>query len=127
LGTFELRTAPPPSKHRDRGHDVSYYLTDTGTGTDTTTIVVAGELDASAAPALRAALGRAIEARVSEVIVDLTETTFVDSTAIGALLAASKQVRESEARLEVICTNPNVLGIFEIVGLDQLIPVSGHS
>jgi anti-anti-sigma factor len=77
--------------------------------------------------ALGAALGRTIEARVSGVIVDLTDTTFVDSTAIGALLAASKQVRESEARLEVICTNPNVLGIFEIVGLDQLIPVSGHS
>lgn len=103
---------------------MSYYLTESGVDADTTTIVVGGELDTRAAPALREALERASDAGVTHVIVDLTDTTFIDSTAIGALLWASKQVGEAAGELQVVCTNRNVLGIFEIAGLDHFIRVS---
>jgi anti-sigma B factor antagonist len=98
---------------------MTYYLTETGGSADEVTIILGGELDLRAAPALRDALARAIEARVKHVIADLTDATFVDSTAVGALLAASAQIRDSGARLTLICTNKNVLRTVEIAGLHR--------
>jgi anti-sigma B factor antagonist len=98
---------------------MSYYLTERGAAGDETTIVLGGELDMRAAPALRDALTRAIERRVKDLIVDLTDATFVDSTAIGALMQASARVREAGGRLGLICTNRNVLRTVEIAGLDR--------
>jgi anti-sigma B factor antagonist len=103
---------------------MGYYLTEMGATGEETTIVLGGELDMCAAPALRDALRRAIEARVRHVIVDLTDATFVDSTAIGALLAASREIRESRGRLSLICTNRNVLRTVEIAGLHRHIAVA---
>jgi anti-sigma B factor antagonist len=103
---------------------MGYYLTEMGAAGDEITIVLGGELDMCAAPALRDALKRATKARVKNVIVDLTDATFVDSTAIGALLAASKHARESGGRLRLICANRNVLRTVEIAGLDRHIAIA---
>jgi anti-sigma B factor antagonist len=103
---------------------MSYHLTETGGSGDETTIVLRGELDMRAAPALRDALKRAIGGRVPRVIVDLTDATFLDSTAIGALLVASQQIRDSGGRLRLICANKNVLRTVEIAGLGRHILVA---
>jgi anti-sigma B factor antagonist len=103
---------------------MAYYLTEMGGDGDHTTIVVGGELDLCAAPALRDALTRAIERRTTHVIVDLTDATFADSTAIGALLDASRRIREIRGRLQLICTNKNVLRTVEIAGLERHIAVA---
>jgi anti-sigma B factor antagonist len=101
-----------------------YYLTEPKVIGDTTRIVAGGELDMWAAPALRDALARALEACLPHVVVDLTDATFVDSTTIGTLLAASKHLREAGSRLQLRCTNRNVLRTFEIAGLERHISVS---
>jgi anti-anti-sigma factor len=89
------------------------------------TIVAGGELDMCAAPALRDALDGALEADVRTVVLDLADATFIDSTAIGTLIGASRQLRESGRRLLLShCTNRNILRTFEIVGLEREIPVS---
>jgi anti-sigma B factor antagonist len=98
---------------------MSYYLTERGGSADEVTIVLGGELDLRAAPALRDALRRAVEAGVKHVTVDLTDATFVDSTAIGPLLAASAQIRDAGNRLTLVCTNKNVLRTVEIAGLHR--------
>jgi anti-sigma B factor antagonist len=103
---------------------LGYYLTEMGAAGDQTTIVIGGELDLSAAPALRDALARVMDRPQKDVIVDLTDATFVDSTAIGVLLHASAQIRETRGRLSLICTNRNVLRTVEIAGLERHIAVS---
>jgi anti-sigma B factor antagonist len=103
---------------------MSYYVTEMGTTGDKTTIVVRGELDMYAAPALRDALRRAIESRVGHVVVDLSDATFVDSTSVGVLLEASGQVSAAGDRLHLICTNRNVLRTVEIAGLERHIAVA---
>jgi anti-sigma B factor antagonist len=103
---------------------MGYYLTEMGATGDETTIVLGGELDMCSAPALRDALTRAIEARVKHVIVDLTDATFVDSTAIGALMVATREIRESRGQLSLVCANRNVLRTLEIAGLDRHIAVA---
>jgi anti-sigma B factor antagonist len=102
---------------------MSYYLTEMGGTGDEVTIVLGGELDMCAAPALRDALTRAIDRRAATVIVDLTDATFVDSTGIGALLEASSRLRDIGSRLRLICTNRNVLRTVEIAGLDRHVAI----
>jgi anti-sigma B factor antagonist len=80
-------------------------------------VTVDGELDMSAAPGLRDAIESAIHAGAVTVVVDLNEVTFIDSTAIGVLLAARERLARSGGALEVVCGEPNVVRVLEIVGL----------
>ena len=102
---------------------MGYFLTEMGGCGDEVTIVLGGELDMCAAPALRDALRRATDTRAAKVVVDLTDATFVDSTGIGALLEASARLRETRGRLRLICTNRNVLRTVEIAGLHRHIAI----
>jgi anti-sigma B factor antagonist len=84
-------------------------------------VSVTGYLDFDAAPALKHGLVDCIEAGTGHLVVDLTETGFIDSTAIGVLVGALKRLEESGGSLVVVCTNENVKSIFELVGLDEVI------
>jgi anti-sigma B factor antagonist len=83
-------------------------------------VVVGGELDLNAAPELKAALGDAIDRGATTVVVDLGEVTFIDSTAIGVLLGARERLRLSGGMLELVCVEPNVLRVLEIVGMEAV-------
>jgi anti-sigma B factor antagonist len=84
-------------------------------------VAVSGYVDFDAAPALKHSLVDCIEAGRSQLVVDLAEAGFIDSTAIGVLVGALKRLQESGGSLVVVCTNENVQSIFELVGLDEVI------
>jgi anti-sigma B factor antagonist len=93
---------------------------------DVAVIVAGGELDFAASPQIRERLGERIEAGVRHVIVDLSGATFIDSTAIGALVAMATIVDELDGGLLlVVCPDENrrVLRIFEIAGIESLIAI----
>lgn len=65
-------------------------------------VAVAGEIDMSAAAAFERTLFEAVS--VSEpIILDLTEVTYMDSTAIGAMLAVRRQAELRPGRFAVVC------------------------
>jgi len=94
-------------------------------------ISVAGELDLATAPGLKRALDSAFHTG-GPVVVDLSDTVFLDSTALSVLLDAARRLGSrggendadelgnagAEPRLAIVCTRPNVLRIFEFSGLD---------
>ena len=84
---------------------------DTATGT-TTTLRVAGELDLFTAPELNAALEDVRE----DVVLDLAEVTFVDSTGLAVLIAQRRATRARGILLRVRRPRPNVLRAFEVAG-----------
>ncbi|HEV3377908.1 MAG TPA: STAS domain-containing protein [Thermoleophilaceae bacterium] len=83
-------------------------------------ITVGGECDLNAAPSLSVAVEAAFQRGVDTMVVDLKETTFIDSTAIGVLLAARERLRGSGGRFEVVCGTPNVVRVLEIVGVETV-------
>jgi anti-sigma B factor antagonist len=83
----------------------------------TSVISVEGELDLSTAPRLKWMLVDSIEAGRVQVVIDLSLTTFIDSTAVGVLVAVNRSL-DGGARLALVCTRPNVLKIFELSGID---------
>jgi anti-sigma B factor antagonist len=86
---------------------------------DERTHVVApcGEVDALTAPQLgRRLLGLAEEGKV-HVVVDLSRVTFLDSTGIGVLVNALRQLRKRKGALVLVCPTERILRPFQISGL----------
>ena len=102
---------------------MSYTLGHRALAADTHLIAVGGELDMGAAPDLREAIDRALEDGGLTLVVDLTEATFIDSTGIGVLMAGRQRLRLAGGSLELVCSEPNLLRIFEIVGLDRQLAI----
>lgn len=83
----------------------------------TTVVSVEGDLDLSTAPRLKWMLVDALEHGPRQLVVDLSATTFMDSTALGVLVAVWRRLSSGE-RLTVVCTKHDVLKIFEYAGMD---------
>ena len=85
-------------------------------------VSVEGELDLATAPRLKMALGDVLRARCKQVVVDLSQVSFMDSTALGVLIGANRNL-DVGARMAIVCTHPNVLRIFEFSGLDGTLAI----
>ncbi|HET9105087.1 MAG TPA: STAS domain-containing protein [Solirubrobacteraceae bacterium] len=87
------------------------------------TFRVSGDVDFGVAPELKKRIISRIDAGDRRIVVDLTSTGFVDSTAIGVLVGALKRLRDHGGSLAVVCDNEEVRNIFAVVGLENVIPL----
>ncbi len=78
---------------------------------------VAGELDVYTAPRLREELLAALKQGEVDVVVDLTELEFIDSTGIGVLVAALKRARSMGGDVSLRAAPPAAVKVFELTGL----------
>ena len=83
-------------------------------------VVLEGEIDIYSAPQFKEVLLNGIEGGARRVIVDLSDVTFIDSTALGVLVSGAKRVRPRNGNLDIVCTDENIIRIFEITGLDRI-------
>jgi anti-sigma B factor antagonist len=119
-----LRVGGGPTAARDREVSMSAFtITEQPVGHDVRVIAVSGYVDFDAAPRLKQSIVGCIEAGGSRLVIDLAEAAFIDSTAIGVLVGALKRLNKSGGSLVVVCTVENVQNIFEIVGLEDVIPL----
>lgn len=88
-------------------------------------IALSGELDLYTCPEFKTQLLQVIEGGAKLVVVDLTETTFIDSTALGVLIRGVERLKTQDGRLVVACSDPNIVKIFEVTGLDRIFSVCG--
>ena len=101
----------------------SFYLSDHATEGGARFIRVGGYLDFDVAPQFKKCVVRRIEEGDRLVVIDLSDVGFIDSTAIGVLVGALKRLKEVGGSLGVVCANDNVRNIFEMVGLENVIPL----
>jgi anti-sigma B factor antagonist len=85
-------------------------------------VTVSGELDLYSAPQLSAEL-EAHAASASEVVLDLAGVSFMDSTALGAVLAAARRIRDAGGRLSLVAPVAETRKLLELVGVDRVLPV----
>jgi len=90
-----------------------------------TVVAVRGEVDLATAPALKNRLLELVTGGVTEIVVDLTQTDFLDSTGLGAVVAAYKRVRAHDGHLTLVATAPRVKRVFEITSLNRVVPICG--
>ena len=101
---------------------MSYTVAEHAGVAGTHVVEVEGVLDVKAAPDLKAALEAAIERGTKILIVDLDQVKFIDSSAIGVLLAARERLLRAGGALEVACAERNVVRVLQIVGIETAGP-----
>ncbi|MFL6089002.1 MAG: STAS domain-containing protein [Aeromicrobium sp.] len=85
-----------------------------------TVVEVGGEVDVYTAPRLREAVVSAIDDGSTRLVIDVDKVEFLDSTGVGVMVGALKKVRSSGGTLDIVCTQPRLLKIFDITGLDKV-------
>jgi anti-sigma B factor antagonist len=86
-------------------------------------IALTGEVDLYTAPEFKQQLLEVIGQGGKEIIVDFSDTTFIDSTTLGVLVGGVKRLRPNGGRLSLVCSDRNIAKIFEITGLDKVFPI----
>lgn len=91
---------------------------------DVIVLAAAGDIDYSASPQLREQITDHIDAGKRRLVLDLTQVTFIDSTAIGVLIGAHARLQDAGGgSVVIVCSEENrkVQRIFEIAGVDSVI------
>jgi anti-sigma B factor antagonist len=86
-------------------------------------IVLEGEVDLAAAPILQDEVDSLLAAGASTIFVDLLGATFLDSTALGVLVGSLEECRSKGGDLHLIVTEPRILKVLQITGLDDTFPI----
>ena len=97
---------------------IEFAIEDRRIGDDTHVIAVTGEIDLFTAPEFKQRMSRPIEDDVQRLIVDLSGTTFIDSSSLGVLIGARRRLKQRNGSLVVVCDNESIVKTFKITGLD---------
>jgi anti-sigma B factor antagonist len=81
---------------------------------------VEGEIDIYTAPRLRELLNDLVSQGSCQLIVNLDQVGFLDSTGLGVLAGGLKRVRAHDGSLDLVCTRERILKIFRITGLTKV-------
>ncbi len=87
-----------------------------------TVLAPTGRLDVAGAPALKEAIGEAVKNSPPKVVIDMEGVSFVDSTGLGSVIAALKQIRNSQGELRLAAPNQQVRVVLELTTLDRVFP-----
>ena len=80
-----------------------------------------GRLDMVAAPQLRALVTDTVGGGASRVVVDLTETSFIDSSGLGALIAGLKTTRQAGGDLRIAAAGEQVRMVLELTQMHTVL------
>ena len=92
-------------------------------GDESYVIALAGEVDLYTAPEFKQQLLDVIAKGGRNVVVDFSDTTFIDSTTLGVLVGGVKRLRQNGGQLALVSTDRNITKIFEITGLDRVFAI----
>jgi anti-anti-sigma factor len=88
------------------------------------TMRLSGEIDMCTAELFREAALAAIDQGHTDVHIDLSAVTFMDSTGLNALLATSRRAESAGGRLQLVDPPRAVKRVLEVTGVKQLFEIA---
>jgi anti-anti-sigma factor len=85
-------------------------------------LVLAGELDMGARFQAEQALDKLLAEPVEQLVVDLGEVTFLDSSGMGLILEVDERARQEGINLRLLPGKPEVQRVFELAGVADVLP-----
>jgi anti-sigma B factor antagonist len=82
-------------------------------------VTLAGTLDVALQKILRDELERVAQEQ-GDLVLDLAQVAFIDSSCLGALVATAKMLREKQGDIKIAGLRDDVLSIFQITRLDRV-------
>ena len=95
-----------------------FSIEDRRAGDGVHVVAVTGEIDLFTAPEFKQRVSAPIDAGRTRLVVDLTATTFIDSSSLGVLIGAHRRLRRLNGTLVIVCSGEAILKTFRITGLD---------
>ena len=102
---------------------MDFAIDDRVVGGDTHVVAVTGEIDLFTSPEFKQRVAAPIDAGRLHVVVDLTATTFIDSSSLGVLIGAHRRLRRYGGRLVIVCSSDVIAKTFRITGLDSVFTI----
>ena len=103
---------------------IEFHIEDRALPDGTPVVAVAGEIDLFTAPEFKRHVQRALDGDAPRLVVDLTETTFLDSSSLGVLIGAHRRLTGGgRAPLIVVVDDRTVVKTLRITGLNALFTV----
>ncbi len=82
------------------------------------TLYVVGEIDLNTVDILENAINQALEKK-KNLIIDMTDVKFIDSTGIGLLVQTYKKLKQDNNTITVLNARENVRKVFKITCLEE--------
>ncbi|MEP0886666.1 STAS domain-containing protein [Leptolyngbya sp. PL-A3] len=81
---------------------------------------LAGLLDAFSEPTFRKVMDKCVEDGPANLILDLSQIDFIDSSGLGALVQVAKKAQSAGGMIQIV-TNPRVTQTVKLVRLEQFL------
>ena len=101
----------------DRGMAHLSFSYDIESLEEVTIVRIQGEIDVYHCPELNKAMAEVVENGAVDVMFDLKNVSYIDSTGLGSIAHVARSVGEREGRVSVVSDNPQVKKLFEMSGL----------
>lgn len=80
-----------------------------------------GRLTMAGAPTLRSAIDEEVTDGRVRLVIDLADTSFVDSSGLGALVAGLKRTRQAGGDLRIASAQEQVRMVLDLTNLDRIL------
>jgi anti-sigma B factor antagonist len=99
-------------------------VTSVDTADRTVTVGLHGEVDVLTVDQVRVALTEALAAQPQDIVVDLSELSFIDSTGLGALVFGFQRARDAGVRFRLARPSTDVRQILVLSGLLEVVELT---
>lgn len=89
----------------------------------TPVIELGGELDAYTCSRFREAVIEVIQNGHTNIIINMEDVEYIDSSGLGTLVGGLKRVSEQKGTIAIICASTQIKKVFEITGLERVFPI----
>ena len=86
-------------------------------------IALAGDFDLHSGPQFERRVLEALGRGATELLIDLSDVSFIDSTTIGILMRTRKRLAPIGGRVHDVTSDRTILRLFEITALDRMFEI----
>jgi len=102
--------------------DTTWHL-EVSRSADRTVLHLRGEFDLVTAPQILGSVEEHLAAPTGELVMDLRGLSFIDSSGLSALIRMNQRLAGAGRGFSIVPPPHNVAKVFQITGLDQVLPL----
>jgi anti-sigma B factor antagonist len=83
-----------------------------------------GKIDILTSAELRSMLGELTKKKVMNIVVDLEQVTYIDSSGLATLLEGLKNLKEYDGKMKLVKVPDRILKVLSLMKLDMIFDIS---